>query len=269
MSRLYIAYRPVTPIPPAPEQLLLDAYPNAVTAVSFRKLREAYAGSCLRVRRSSDNTELDIGFSGNYIDYVSMTTFVGLGNGFITKWYDQSGNGNDWTQTNASFQYRVINTGNLETIGGQLTAFAVNGNYRMDVPSVNMVDTYVIHRYYPNRPIGVLTDNGGGGSKYGLNSVSGSSSTTLTQNIGSPQILIDGVASVTTRGDVYTALNVAENKSVVMRNGSVTGTFQSTYYSGVADYGFGGYVFEWVVYDVTQTSYNDIITEQMTYYGIL
>ena len=43
--------------------LLLDIYTGAAAAYSVRKLRNAYTGSAIRVRRSSDNTEQDIGFT--------------------------------------------------------------------------------------------------------------------------------------------------------------------------------------------------------------
>jgi len=42
---------------------LLDTYPDAAAAYSLRKLRADYSGSAVRVRRSSDNTEQDIGFT--------------------------------------------------------------------------------------------------------------------------------------------------------------------------------------------------------------
>ncbi len=45
---------------------------------SFRKLRTAYAGSAIRVRRSSDNTEQDIGFNASgELDKTSLSSFVG------------------------------------------------------------------------------------------------------------------------------------------------------------------------------------------------
>jgi len=58
-------------------QLLLDTYPNAAVAYSLRKLRTAYTGSAIRVRRSVDNAEQDIAFSGNDLDTTSMLDFVG------------------------------------------------------------------------------------------------------------------------------------------------------------------------------------------------
>lgn len=58
-------------------QLLLDLYPNAAVAYSLRKLRTAYTGSAIRVRRSVDNAEQDIAFVGNDLDTTSMLDFVG------------------------------------------------------------------------------------------------------------------------------------------------------------------------------------------------
>jgi hypothetical protein len=92
---------------------LLDAYPNASAAYSLRKLRTAYTGSAIRVRRSSDNTEQDIGFSNNQLDTTALTTFCGVGNGFVKTWYDQSGNGRDGTQTTAIFQPQIVNAGSV------------------------------------------------------------------------------------------------------------------------------------------------------------
>ena len=42
----------------------LDTLTTPSNAYSFRKLRSAYAGNAIRIRRASDNAEIDIGFSG-------------------------------------------------------------------------------------------------------------------------------------------------------------------------------------------------------------
>jgi hypothetical protein len=47
---------------PAPSYLL-DTYSGAAVAYSLRKLSSTYNGSAIRVRRSSDNTEMNIGFN--------------------------------------------------------------------------------------------------------------------------------------------------------------------------------------------------------------
>jgi hypothetical protein len=63
---------------PKSQPLLLDLYPNAAVAYSLRKLRTTYSGSAIRVRRTSDNTEQDIGFDsfGN-LDTEALLDFVG------------------------------------------------------------------------------------------------------------------------------------------------------------------------------------------------
>lgn len=94
---------------------LLDAYPNAAAAYSVRKLRSAYTGSAIRVRRSSDNTEQDIGFVNNVLDTSSLTSFCGSGDGFVTTWYDQSGNSNNVAQSTASYQPQIVSNGSVLT----------------------------------------------------------------------------------------------------------------------------------------------------------
>jgi len=125
------------------QPLLLDIYTGAKAGYSFRKLRDAYSGNCLRVRRSSDNAEQDIGFSGNYLDTASMISFVGASvNAYLVTWYDQSGNGYNVTQSTASLQpflkrssiYVTINgltssrhfTNSLLFVNGMLTSYPIN-----------------------------------------------------------------------------------------------------------------------------------------------
>jgi hypothetical protein len=99
--------------------LLLDLYPSAAAAYSVRKLRSAYSGSAIRVRRSSDNTEQNIGFDGSgNLDTSSLTSFCGSGNGFVTTWYDQSGNGYNATQTTAANQPQIVSSGSVLTLTG-------------------------------------------------------------------------------------------------------------------------------------------------------
>ena len=104
-----------------PVQLLLDANPGASVAYSLRKLSSAYAGSAIRVRRSSDNAEQDINFTGGVLDTSTLLTFCGAGNGFITRWYDQSGNLKDNVQLSLSAQPRIVLSGVLETLNSKPT----------------------------------------------------------------------------------------------------------------------------------------------------
>jgi hypothetical protein len=93
---------------------LLDLYPNAAAAYSLRKLRSRYTGSAIRVRRASDNTELDIGFLSNQeLDTSALNTFCSGTNGFVKTWYDQSGNARNATQTTAANQPQIVSGGNV------------------------------------------------------------------------------------------------------------------------------------------------------------
>jgi hypothetical protein len=102
----------ITP-PPA---LLLDTYTGAAVAYSLRKLRTAYTGAAIRVRRT-DLAEQDISFDSNGdLDTTALLSFVGTGalnNGFITTWYDQSTNANNSTQATALSQAQIVSAGAL------------------------------------------------------------------------------------------------------------------------------------------------------------
>ena len=80
-------------------------------AFSVRKVNSAYIGNCMRIRRSSDNTELEIGFVGGELDTSAISTFCGAGFGYVAKWYDQSGNTQDKLNTTAINQPVIYNNG--------------------------------------------------------------------------------------------------------------------------------------------------------------
>jgi hypothetical protein len=85
---------------------------SSAAAFSLRKLSCAYAGSAINVRRSSDNTTSDIGFTATGdLDTVALKAFVGANNGFVTKWYDQSGNGNHASQATTTNQPELVVAG--------------------------------------------------------------------------------------------------------------------------------------------------------------
>jgi len=128
----------------------LDNYSGAFLAFSFRKLKTAYAGNCIRVRRSSDNTELDIGFVANVLDEASLLTFCGSNSGFVVKWYDQSGNANDGVQSTASLQPRIVNAGTIERITGTSTPIMINttADSRLEIITVALPVVFTnIHIY--------------------------------------------------------------------------------------------------------------------------
>jgi hypothetical protein len=135
---------------------LLDLYPSASAAYSLRKLRAGYTGSAIRVRRSSDNAEQDIGFdaTGN-LDTSALTTFCGANNGFVTTWYDQSGNSNNVLQATAIQQPKIVGSGIVNLDNGKPTikfagansmfSSSINFKYCFAVinPAINNYASYV------------------------------------------------------------------------------------------------------------------------------
>jgi hypothetical protein len=130
--------------------LLLDLYPSAAAAYSVRKLRTAYTGNAIRVRRSSDNAEQNIGFTalGN-LDTSALTSFCGSGNGFVTTWYDQSGNANNATQTTASNQPKVVSSGSVILENGKPSVEFDNTNNFMNTssfPSLSNASYFIVSK---------------------------------------------------------------------------------------------------------------------------
>lgn len=92
-------------------QLTYDVPRGLAAAYSLRKIVKTYTGSAIRVRRSSDNLELDIGFSGNVLNTAALLTHVGAGNGFVVTIYDQTGNLRHLSQAVAAAQPQIVAAG--------------------------------------------------------------------------------------------------------------------------------------------------------------
>ena len=106
--------------PFSPSSLLLERLSaTSSAAYSLRKLSSDYAGAAIRVRRSSDNQETDIGFINNELDAATLLSFVGANDGFVTTWYDQSGNNKNIIQATTALQPIIVSSGALQTLNGK------------------------------------------------------------------------------------------------------------------------------------------------------
>lgn len=124
-----LAFRPQLTGP-----LLLDIVPGEGAGYSTRKIRRQYNGPCLRVWRSSDNHQLDIGFVNDELDTVTMVAFCGVGAGVtgrMTVWYDQGVNGRDLGVNAGAFNLgpRLVTSGAVSaTINGKCAPLSVGGS---------------------------------------------------------------------------------------------------------------------------------------------
>lgn len=111
-------------------------HPTAITAPTAVTGFTNSSTPLLRVRRSFDNAQLDIGYDGNgNLDTVTLKYFVSgkvgiagptnpTASGYVAVWYDQSGNSRDALQTNTAQQPRIVNAGVLEVNGGGVPGMA-------------------------------------------------------------------------------------------------------------------------------------------------
>ena len=131
---------------------LLDDYSGAAAAYSLRLLDSTYSGNAIKVRRASDNTEQDIGFSNNELDTSSLESFCSGTDGFVTTWYDQSGNANNATQTTAARQPKIVSSGSTILENGKAAIDFATDYFSMNLVSSSTEATIV--SVYKNNPSG-------------------------------------------------------------------------------------------------------------------
>ena len=115
---------------------VLDTYSGAAAAVSLRRLTGSYSGPAITVRSAGGGTPKDIGFDANGdLDTAALLLHCGGNSGFVTDWYDQSGNGRRFSQGDASKQPQIVDSGSVITAGAQGTPalrFVKSEAYEMD-----------------------------------------------------------------------------------------------------------------------------------------
>jgi hypothetical protein len=123
------------------QNTLLDNYSGAAAAYSLRRIGPSgYFGPAIRVRRDSDNTLRDIGFtSDGQLDTVGLLDFVGVtGSGFVQTWYDQSGNGYDASQGTTTRQPLVLSSGSV-IINNSRVALNFSSSRYLQTPNNNNI----------------------------------------------------------------------------------------------------------------------------------
>ncbi|MFV9084529.1 arabinofuranosidase catalytic domain-containing protein [Serratia fonticola] len=98
----------------------LGSYPDAVAAYSMRTLSAGrYVGPLVRVRRGSDSVEQDFYARAGSVNVDEVKAFVGSASGFVTVWYDQSGNGLHAFQPVVASQPMIAKNGVMVLFNGK------------------------------------------------------------------------------------------------------------------------------------------------------
>lgn len=131
---------------PNPTSGLLSTYTGAAAAYSVRQLANTAALS-MRVRRDNDDAEQDFGFDANGdLDTAAIATFVGSGNnGYVSKFYDQSGNGNDATQSIGLNQPQIYDGSAVITDNGK-PALDTLTTGKLNVSQLDVVSAFYVAR---------------------------------------------------------------------------------------------------------------------------
>jgi hypothetical protein len=255
-------------VPFASANLLLDDYSNAAAAYSLRKLDKDYTGNAIRVRRSNDNTEQNIGFVGNDLDTASLKTFVGANSGFVTTWYDQSGNARNATQTTAANQPRIVNAGTVERVNTKPSIFLDGSNdfFAFTSTRTSANDVYYVINTTDNSFAIHTNDNSG---LYGYLATQSSANATLYQNYGTPTLYVNNtLRTPANRGDIYTYYNGITSLTSIINANLNNLAWQNTPRIG-AVYLFAGRISEFVLFDVSNSSNRTgIQTNINSYYAI-
>jgi hypothetical protein len=136
---------------------LLDLYPGAEAAYSLRCLNSLFLNEWfVQVRRDSDNDEVQVKFDKGFAtprlslnsplvaSGVTFGDFMGVANGFIPDWRDQSNNARNATQATAGTQPKIVFAGVLVNGGIQFVNDSLSYNSLSYIGNSGITSDYLI-----------------------------------------------------------------------------------------------------------------------------
>lgn len=216
---------------------LLDTYTGAEVAYALNLLSSSYAGPAIKVRRSSDNLEVDISFDGDgNLDTTALLAHCGSGDGFITTFYDQSGNGNDLLRSVAADQPQIVSAGVVvvdpDTLKPSFTfptpTTRLHTSGLVDVSFANTFTFVAVGRMDIGNTYSIPYSNNAGDDRYMIYS-------------GNHRDIIDGTAYIAYNGEtrgamhIFSQVRTSSNALEIRVDNATYGTISSV--SG--SFGFG------------------------------
>ena len=210
---------------PAP----FDVMSNGQLAYSLIKFTRNSL-KCIRIRRSSDDSETDIGFKLGMIDEQSIIDFCGTGTGYVTTFYEQSGSGYNLLQDTHAYQPIIYDNGIITSDGLPAIDFSGNRFFNETVTTFKIGMVNIVCEIPPNEDgYEVL------GSLHGVVDAS-SSIVFYNSTSGLPDETFgyyDGYTSPNSAGVLYTNGAITENERLSISFGALnTGRFIS--FNGVS-----------------------------------
>jgi len=228
------------------ERLLLDLYPNAEFAYSIRKLRTAYTGNCVKLRRVVDNAEKDFGFDADgYIDQAAIETWrTSVANATrlrVITWYDQSQNATNLVEDSEALApdfYNSTDGGYFTSLGKYAINFAGTGVQSMyltmrnrDPNVIGDTSTFIVHtpNSSPAGQEGVMLQvakeddatSQFSGVSIGMNGAGATDGYFVTLTSGSAATNLNGFTTTSTNGNILsTVINFTANTNTFKYNNS-------------------------------------------------
>jgi hypothetical protein len=143
-------------------------------AFALCQLDASYTGPLIQVRRSSDNTVLDIGIVAGKLDTSTLLSFCSGTNGYVSIWYNQNGTGNNAVQNTTTLQPQIVTNGSLTVnmFGGLAAPGILFNNTTLAAPAA-----------WANEPFSVIISFNNYNSNGGYNSFISSPFTTGSNRI--------------------------------------------------------------------------------------
>jgi len=255
-------------------------------AYSLRKMRTAYSGAAIRVRRSSDNVEADIGFTaGGVMDEAALLAHVGAGDGYVVTFYDQGTGAAHFTQATTTLQPRIVLAGVVEKVNSVPAVRFLGAQYLShSAPalfSAAASTTLMVHTAPATAASAAVygEDNNGTSGYYFPAYYNGAGQPTFydgsTARVGAG-LVVDGALMQQTSQDTGTALTIAINNVSKLNytpytppGATVVRGRMGAYVPGTASAFYTGYVCEVAAWTTAlgATPKADGQANQKTYYG--
>jgi hypothetical protein len=199
-------------------------------------------------------------------------------NGYVTKWYDQSGNANHAVQATPASQPKIVDAGSLVTYNGQtcISNHAANSGVHLEVPISIRNSTFDMFATYgadTTETKGILLSQDNSGTGY-LGILELSSASAVIDELATVSYRKDGADFTgSTRGNVYTTYHT--NALTLVNINGTTGDYANweanlipfSYYTATM-YSPKCYYSELIIYDSDQTDNRKAIESNMAdYYG--
>jgi hypothetical protein len=259
---------------------LPGSYSGLAAAYSLRKVSSTYTGSAIDVRRDSDNITGSIGFDsfGN-LDTGSLLAFVtgsaNTGSGYVTQWYDQSGNARHATQTTTGSQPLIVSSGSLITSSFARPSVKFDGvDDYLDTATITVTSQSIfsVQQNISGKDVDVIF--GSTGNNYYSNNIN----TQLVATNTAAQDQFTGAYSTTSSITSYHRDGIGTASGSAYLNGrklvqTGTGiTTQSADYSdlgGFGNYTFQGFISEFLLYNTYKADVRGLIEDNIySYYNI-